>query len=175
MNRGSKGKTVYRKKYTPYPWKLDHVALRFEIGDAFTRVSSKLQISRNELATPAPDIELDGEDMTLVSISIDGQALEESRFTTNRDKLVIHDAPDKCTLEMEVEIKPHENTALVGLYPSGDFLLTQCEAEGFRRITYFPDRPDVMSCFEVTLVADAKRYPVLLSNGNPVESGELEW
>ena len=174
MNRGAKGKTVYRKEYTPYPWKLDHVALRFEIGDAFTRVSSKLQISRNELATPSADIELDGEDMTLVSISIDGRALEESRFSVAPGRLVIHDAPDKCTLEMEVEIKPHENTALVGLYPSGDFLLTQCEAEGFRRITYFPDRPDVMSCFEVTLVADAKRYPVLLSNGNPVDSGGLD-
>ena len=174
MKKGATGKTVYRKEYTPYPWNLEHVTLRFEIGDSVTRVSSKLQIHRNEATSPVTDIELDGQDMELVSISMNGRRLEESGYSIQSDKLVVHDAPEKCTLEMVVDIKPHENTALVGLYPSGNFLLTQCEAEGFRNITYFPDRPDVMSCFEVTLVADAKRYPVLLSNGNPVDSGELE-
>jgi aminopeptidase N len=99
--------------------------------------------------------------------------LPDSGFSVNSDKLLIHGVPEICSLEIEVLIKPQENTALVGLYPSGDFLLTQCEAEGFRKITYFPDRPDVMTRYEVTIVADKQRYPVLLSNGNAVDSGEF--
>jgi aminopeptidase N len=95
-------------------------------------------------------------------------------YSLTVDKLIIHNAPESCVLTIEVLTKPKENTTLDGLYPSGDFLLTQCEAEGFRKITYFPDRPDVMTRFEVTITADAKRYPVLLSNGNAVNSGELE-
>jgi aminopeptidase N len=173
MKKGVTGKAVFRDKYTPYPWTLDHAALRFEIGDESTKVSSKLRIIRNELAAEASDIALDGQDMELLSLTMDGIKLEGKRFTVHPDRLIIHDAPAECTLETEVLIRPHENSNLVGLYPSGDFLLTQCEAEGFRRITYFPDRPDVMTRFEVTLVADRQRYPVLLSNGNAVDSGAL--
>ena len=123
---------------------------------------------RNRLAAASPDISLDGQDMELQSLTMDGVRLEEGRYSLHPDHLIIHDAPDSCTLEIEVLIRPHENSNLVGLYPSGDFLLTQCEAEGFRRITYFPDRPDVMTRFEVTVLADRQRYPVLLSNGNAV-------
>ena len=173
MKKGATGKAVIRKEYTPYPWNLEHVSLRFEIGENSTRVLSEFQIERKEESGLAGDIELDGQNMELVSVSIDGRRLNETGFSKNPDKLIIHDAPLSCRLDIEVLIKPHENTALDGLYPSGKFLLTQCEAEGFRKITYFPDRPDVMTCYDVTVVADRQRYPVLLSNGNAVASGDL--
>jgi aminopeptidase N len=173
MRKGTSGKAVYRNEYTPYPWILENVMLRFEIGDDSTRVLSKLKISRNDAVSAASEIELDGQDMELVSVALDGRALGDKEFSSNADKLFIHNTPESFSLEIEVLIRPQENTALVGLYPSGDFLLTQCEAEGFRKITYFPDRPDVMTRFEVTVVADKQRYPVLLSNGNAVDSGEF--
>ena len=174
MKNSTARKIVRRVEYTPYPWILDHVVLRFEIGDDTTRVLSRLHIRRNDACAPAADIDLDGQDMELISVSLDGLPLDDSGFTKTSEQLLIHDAPASCTLEIEVQIEPLKNTTLTGLYPSGDFLLTQCEAEGFRRITYFPDRPDVMSRYEVTLVADKARYPVLLSNGNSVGSGEFE-
>ncbi len=174
MKKIAVSKTVLRENYRPFAWILDQVKLRFEIGDESTRVLSELQLSRNPLARPSDDIELDGQQMELVSVRMDGKLLVPGDYSLNTDKLVIHNVPDSCALTIEVLIKPQENTALEGLYPSGEFLLTQCEAEGFRKITYFPDRPDVMTRFEVTITADAKRYPVLLSNGNAVDSGELD-
>jgi aminopeptidase N len=174
MKSGTPGKTVFRKDYTAYPWTLDRVSLNFDIGLEATRVRSALHFQRNGDADRADDIELDGENMELVSVALDGLQLSENKYSTSPEKLVIHSAPDKGVLEIEVMISPKSNTALEGLYPSGDFLLTQCEAEGFRKITYFPDRPDVMTRFEVTLVADRERYPVLLSNGNRVDSGVLD-
>lgn len=173
MKSNTSGKVVYRLDYSPYPWTLEHAALRFEIDREVTRVLSKLQFSRKDAAGTVTDIELDGQNMELVAIAMNGNVLTGSGYTCNENELIIHDAPATCTLEIEVLIKPAENTALEGLYPSGDFLLTQCEAEGFRKITYFPDRPDVMTRFEVTILADKQRYPVLLSNGNPVDSGDL--
>jgi aminopeptidase N len=174
MKKGAIGKAVCREEYTPYPWTLEHARFRFEIGDDSTRVFSQLKIERNAAVSPAQDIELDGQLMELIAVSIDGRTLESNGYTQSSDKLIIHGAPDVCVLDIEVLIKPQENTALEGLYPSGKFLLTQCEAEGFRKISYFPDRPDVMTRFDVTVVADKQRYPVLLSNGNAVDSGELE-
>jgi aminopeptidase N len=174
MKKAAVSKTVFRENYKPFAWILDQVKLRFEIGDEYTRVISKLQLSRNPSAVPVEDIELDGQQMELVSVLMDDKALAPGDYSLNADKLIIHNAPDSCALTIEVLIKPRENTALEGLYPSGEFLLTQCEAEGFSKITYFPDRPDVMTRFEVTITADRKRYPVLLSNGNAVNSGELD-
>ncbi len=174
MKKAAVSKTVFRENYKPFAWILDQVKLRFEIGDEYTRVISKLQLSRNPSAAPVEDIELDGQQMELVSVLMDDKALAPGDYSLNADKLIIHNAPDSCALTIEVLIKPRENTALEGLYPSGEFLLTQCEAEGFSKITYFPDRPDVMTRFEVTITADRKRYPVLLSNGNAVNSGELD-
>ena len=173
MKKDASGIVVYRKDYSPYPWTLENVVLRFEIGDESTRVLSRFQISRNEAAGAVTDIELDGQEMDLVCVAINGRRLESNEFSSNADKLFIHNLPESFSLDIEVLIRPQENTALEGLYPSGDFLLTQCEAEGFRKITYFPDRPDVMTRFEVTVVADKQRYPVLLSNGNAVDSGEF--
>jgi len=173
MKKEASGILVYRKEYSPYPWTLENVAIRFEIGDESTRVLSRFQISRNEAAGAVTDIELDGQEMDLVCVAINGRRLESNEFSSNADKLFIHNLPESFSLDIEVLIRPQENTALEGLYPSGDFLLTQCEAEGFRKITYFPDRPDVMTRFEVTVVADKQRYPVLLSNGNAIDSGEF--
>jgi len=174
MKKDASAKAVFRKEYSPYPWALENVVLRFEIGDESTRVLSRFQIIRNKAVSAVTDIELDGREMELVSVSMDGRRLESKEYSSTAEKLIIHDVPERFSLDIEVVIKPQENTALVGLYPSGDLLLTQCEAEGFRNITYFPDRPDVMTRFEVTLVADKNRYPVLLSNGNAVDSGEFD-
>ena len=174
MKKAAVSNTVFRTNYRPFAWILEQVKLRFEIGDESTRVISELQFSRNPAARPSDNIELDGQEMELVSVLMDGKLLTTANYSLNADKLVIHNAPDSCVLTIDVLIKPQENTALEGLYPSGEFLLTQCEAEGFRKITYFPDRPDVMTRFEVTITADVKRYPVLLSNGNAVDSGELD-
>jgi aminopeptidase N len=175
MQQGAAGKAVYRKDYTPYPWMVEKVRLRFEIGPESTRVQSELDLRRNPASPGAAnaDIELNGQSMELLALSVDGRRLEPDAFTLTADKLVVHAAPDACQLQIEVSIRPQENTALEGLYPSGGFLLTQCEAEGFRKITYFPDRPDVMTRYEVTIVADRERYPVLLSNGNAVGAGSL--
>jgi aminopeptidase N len=162
---------VYRKDYVAYPWTIERASLRFEIGNESTRVLSKMQFSRTDVAVT--DIELDGQNMELVSLALNGRILGDKDFSCLPGKLVIHNSPASCDVEMEVLIRPYENTALEGLYPSGDFLLTQCEAEGFRKITYFPDRPDVMTRFDVTVVADKQRFPVLLSNGNAVDSGDL--
>jgi len=173
MKNGGSGKVVYRKDYTPYPWTLDWVKLRFEIGDNTTRVLSKLQFSRDGAGADCADIELDGQELELISIAMDGKVLSQGEYSQSTEKLIVHGAPRQCLLDIEVLIRPYENTALEGLYPSGNFLLTQCEAEGFRKITYFPDRPDVMTRFDVTVVADGQRFPVLLSNGNAVDSGKM--
>ncbi|NND58247.1 MAG: aminopeptidase N, partial [Xanthomonadales bacterium] len=173
MKRESSGNAVYRSDYKPYPWTLEKAALHFEIGADVTRIRSELHFRLKDANSEAGEIALDGQNLELVSAALNGQVLSEGRYSRDDDHLVIHDAPATSTLELEVLIRPQENTALEGLYPSGEFLLTQCEAEGFRKITYFPDRPDVMTRFEVTIVADSERYPILLSNGNPVDSGTL--
>jgi aminopeptidase N len=174
MTKDESARVVFRKDYQPWPWKLDRVTFRFEIGEEATRVISSLALRPNPETEPASVIELDGEDMELVSLSIDGRQLRPDEYTQTGKGLSVECNGGSCRLDVEVEIRPGENTALEGLYCSGEFMLTQCEAEGFRKITYFPDRPDVMTVFDVTLIADGKRYPVLLSNGNAVESGELD-
>lgn len=172
MKKGTASTAVYRTDYAPYPWKLGHLNLWFDIGQDSTRVRSEMSLERNPCATANNDIELDGQKMELISVLLDGRELQPGGFSQDADKLIIHNAPDACTLNIEVLIKPQENTSLEGMYPSGGFLLTQCESEGFRKITYFPDRPDVMTRYEVTISADKIKYPVLISNGNAVASGE---
>jgi aminopeptidase N len=174
MKKGSRSKAIQRRDYAPYPWTLDEARFRFEIGGETTRVLSEIQFQRNPDAAASSEIALDGQDMDLVSVALDGRELGPEDYQRTPDRLIIRRAPDRGRLDIEVLIRPQDNTALEGLYPSGDFLLTQCEAEGFRKITYFPDRPDVMTSYDVTLVADRERYPVLLSNGNAVASGETE-
>ncbi len=167
----SSPRTIYRKDYRPPEFLIDHVELRFELGEESTRVQSKLALRRN--GSRAGPLRLDGSELELVSLALDGEPLARHRYRHESDTLTITGVPDKFELEVVTRIRPQENTALEGLYKSGGNFCTQCEAEGFRKITFFLDRPDVMSRYETTIVADAARYPVLLSNGNPVDGGSL--
>jgi len=158
----------------PAYW-VDQVELEFELAAQLTRVSARLQVRRNlETATADTALVLDGQQLKLKSIAIDGRPLAPTEYELAADSLSIASVPASFVLETVCEISPEQNTALEGLYASGNMLCTQCEAQGFRRITYFPDRPDVMSRYRVRLSADKQRYPVLLCNGNPVEQGELD-
>jgi len=172
MKKGAASKAVYRKDYTPYPWDISDVELRFDIGEFSTLVSTKMTVKIAGSGAKRQLLELDGTDLELLSIGVDGETLEESRYVISGEKMSISGLPDECVLETQVRIRPAENTALEGLYQSGDFLLTQCEAEGFRKITWFPDRPDVMACYSVVIEAAASTHPVLLSNGNAAASGQ---
>jgi aminopeptidase N len=174
MKKGASATEIYRKDYTKFPWEISKLELRFSIGDSFTTVHSLMQLKSRQEGSDASELLLDGKELELKAISIDGQQLDESRYEVSGETMRISDVPESCVLETEVHIRPAENTALEGLYQSGNFLLTQCEAEGFRKITWFPDRPDVMTRFSVWVEADKQSYPVLLSNGNAMESGELE-
>ena len=129
MKKGTASTAVYRTDYAPYPWKLGHLNLWFDIGQDSTRVRSEMSLERNPCATANNDIELDGQKMELISVLLDGRELQPGGFSQDADKLIIHNAPDACTLNIEVLIKPQENTSLEGMYPSGGFLLTQCESE----------------------------------------------
>ena len=166
--------TINRKDYTPPPYLIDTVDLHFELDEALTRVSSRLTFRANPAVTWGQQpLLLDGADLTLVSLKIDGIELQPERYRVEGENLIIDQVPEAFVLEAVTEISPQNNTALEGLYVSGPMLCTQCEAEGFRRMTYFLDRPDVMSAYTVTLVANKAKRPVLLANGNLEEMGEL--
>jgi aminopeptidase N len=169
-------KPVRLADYQPPAFLIDTVDLTFELGEAETRVKSRLAVRRNPAAAdPAAPLELDGDALELVSVALDGERLGSNRYRlTSEGGLVVEDVPDAFALEIETRIDPQDNTALSGLYVSGGNFCTQCEPEGFRRIAYFVDRPDVMARYTVTIVADKGRCPVLLSNGNPAGSGEAE-
>ena len=134
MKKGATRKAVYRKEYKPYPWNLERAELRFEIDDDATRVVARLDFSSKD-PNEVRDIVLDGENLELISVSLDGRKLNQDEYSQESHRLLVYKAPPSCRLVTEVLIQPNENTALEGLYPSGDFLLTQCEAEGFRKIT----------------------------------------
>jgi aminopeptidase N len=174
MSKRTAADTIYRKDYRPYPWKLERAELFFAIGDPETRVTAILDFESRDASGPPGSIVLDGCNLELLSISLNGEPLGEDRYRVEGEQLTIDTDEQRVRLETEVAIRPWENTALEGLYGSGAFLLTQCEPEGFRKITWFPDRPDVMTVYEVTIEADRERYPVLLSNGNAVASGAGE-
>src|SRR6185312_8952261 len=125
-----------------------------------TRVSSRLAVRRNPAFPDAnAPLSLDGEALTLLRVALNGEELGANRYVHQDDKLLIPDMPDAATLEIETRIAPKDNTELSGLYTSNGSFFTQCEAEGFRRITYFPDRPDVMARFTATITADATAVP----------------
>ncbi len=166
---------VHLKDYVPYPFEINSVDLDFDLGRKVTRVRAVLAITPQG---PGP-MRLDGDALRLLSIAL-GQPgaavspLDPSEFTVDPRGLTLHTPPaGPFTLETEVEISPEANTALSGLYLSGGRLCTQCEAEGFRRITYYPDRPDVMSSFRVRMAGPKDEFPILLSNGTPGASGDL--
>ena len=159
--------------YQPPSFLIDAVDLVFELGEEKTSVKARLSVRRNPAATaPSAPLKLDGRELELVSIALDGEALGPNRFVVDDEALTIASVPEEFTLDIETRIEPQNNTVLSGLYKSGGNFCTQCEPEGFRRITYFLDRPDVMARFTTTILADKARYPVLLSNGNPADQGE---
>ena len=160
---------VYRSDYTPPDWLVPDIALDLDLAAASTRVGAKLTVRRNG-AHNRPLV-LDGDGLQPVAVRVDGQVINDWRI--DNGKLVIDIAGDTATVETEVAIAPERNTKLMGLYASGGLLCTQCEAEGFRRITFFPDRPDVLSRYAVRMTADKAAYPILLANGDNVGSGDL--
>ncbi len=166
--------TIYRKDYAPPDYLVETIDLRFELGEETTQVHSRLTVKANhDTAQEGRPLRLDGHRATLRSLTLDGTTLSEAQYAVDDEGLTIAKVPAIFTLEVTTEIRPQDNTFLEGLYRSSGMFCTQCEPEGFRSITYFPDRPDVLAIFTVTIVADRTRYPVLLANGNLMESGEL--
>ena len=160
--------------YRAPAWRVREIALEFDLDRGATQVDSTLQLECDE---PGESLRLDAVDLELLAIEVDGRALAAGEYQVEADAILVHGLPARASLRTRVRIAPARNTALQGLYASGapdaGFLLTQCEAEGFRRITPFPDRPDVLARYEVTLRAERARYPLLLANGNPDGAGEL--
>jgi len=157
--------------YRPPAFLIDEVLLTFDLQPNATRVTAKIAVRRN--GDHAAPLRFNGERLTLISAAIDGRLLGEAERTLDAEFLTIPGVPDAFVLETEVEIDPENNKALEGLYMSGGRFCTQCEAEGFRKITYWPDRPDVLARFTVRIEAD-QAFSRLLSNGNLIEAGELE-
>ncbi|MCL2345890.1 MAG: aminopeptidase N, partial [Desulfobulbus sp.] len=160
--------TIYLKDYTPPAWLIDTVDLDFDIGGEATVVTATLAVRRNPGVAARP-LALDGEELETLAVRLNGQPADHELTPTT---LILANTPEQFSLQTVVRIHPDRNTRLSGLYRSRDGYFTQCEAQGFRRITWFLDRPDVMSTYTVTLHAERARFPVLLANGNPVAAGE---
>ena len=165
---------IYLKDYTPPHYWIETVDLVFELGEVHSLVTSTLKCVRNSAFRTGQPLVLQGEQLELVSVKLDGETLDKSAYVVTDKGLTIADAPERFKLEIVTRIQPQNNTSLEGLYQSSGNFCTQCEAEGFRKITYYADRPDVMALFSTTIIADRDKYPVLLSNGNPVEQGEYD-
>jgi aminopeptidase N len=163
----------FRADYQAYPYAIDSLELLFELGQDYTRVKATMRVKRKPGVAAHQPLVFDGEDLQTESIAIDGRVLGADEYSLGAESLTLANLPDQFELVTVVKIKPQENTQLSGLYKSSGNFCTQCEAEGFRRITWFADRPDVMTRYLVRIEADRKKYPVLLSNGNRVEAGEL--
>jgi len=167
-------KTKYLKDYRPPDYLIENVELHFDLGEEVTSVKASLHCSAvNKGDETRPPLVLDGRDLTLVSLALNGRRLQSEEYRADRESLSVFSVPDTFVLEIGTKIGPRHNTSLEGLYLSSGNFCTQCEAQGFRKITYFIDRPDVMTRYTVTIAADRDKYPVLLANGNLVDSGEL--
>ena len=160
-------KVTRREDYTPPDWLVPEIALDFDLDPANTRVKASLRVERN--GDHHRPLRLEGDALTALSVRVDGG---EADWAMDGSDLVIQLSSGGHRIETEVVISPERNTQLQGLYASGGMLCTQCEAEGFRRITFFPDRPDVLSKYKVKLTADKVRFPVLLANGDPIAQGD---
>ena len=178
--RTEQPKVIYLKDYQAPEYLIDETNLTFELYEDHTLVHAQLVMRRNpDRAAGAPDdglppLVLDGQQLELLSVALDDQALEAGQYQLDENHLTLQPTAATFTVDSTVRIHPESNTALEGLYKSGKMFCTQCEAEGFRKITYYLDRPDVMSSFTTTLSAEQHQYPVLLSNGNPIASGSEE-
>ena len=168
-------RTVRLKDYAPYPFLVDKVDLDVQLQPQHTRVTSQLKIKHNPKAQrAAADLVLNGQMLELSEVKLSGRKLLAADYSLTAETLTIHKVPSRAfTLELTTHCDPEANKALTGLYRSRGIYCTQCEAEGFRRISYFPDRPDVLSLYTTRLEADREDVPVLLSNGNLIESGKI--
>ena len=164
--------TIYLSDYRVPEFCIDKTHLLVQVDDDVTKVTATLHMRRNpESSNQEAPLELQGVELDLLHLFIDEQELHQPAFSLTKETLTVHKVPDVFVLRSVVNIKPQDNTSLEGLYKSATMYCTQCEAEGFRKITYYLDRPDVMSVFTTRIEACVERYPVLLSNGNPVASG----
>ena len=167
-----KPQLTYLKDYRPSAFLIDEAVLIIDLYETHALLNTTLTIRRNPEATQSSnDLVLDGECIQLKQVQLDGVLLSAAQYQVTPTQLIVHNVPNSFTVQTLVESKPHENTRLSGLYKSGSNFCTQCESQGFRRITYFLDRPDVLTHFTVTISADATNYPVLLSNGNRIAAG----
>jgi aminopeptidase N len=163
------------KDYSPPDYLVEEVELDVSLEPNAARVKSKLRLRTNPKVAPGRPLKLDGEGLTLESVSLDGIPLQPSDYTLDGVTLTIPRVPSlPFTLEIATLCDPEANTALSGLYRSRGTYCTQCEPEGFRRITFFIDRPDVLAVYTVRIEADKKAAPILLANGNPVAQGDIE-
>jgi len=163
---------IYRSQYQATDYSIEAVDLTFDLQDDSTVVQSVLQIKRRSQAKDDAPLVLDGDQLELLELRINEQLADKANFSASADQLVIKQLPSECQLSITTRIYPDKNTALSGLYRSNAMYCTQCEAHGFRRITYFLDRPDIMARYTTTIKANKTHYPVLLSNGNLVASGD---
>ncbi len=167
--------TKYRKDYSPSSHLINHVDLHFDLHEDRALVRSTLKLKSNPKSTSQNGVlKLDGKEQKLLSIQMDGKVLSQEDYILDEESLTLRGVPQNFELVIESEIKPQNNTALTGLYKSNNSFCTQCEAEDFRKITYYLDRPDVLSLFKTTIVADRQKYPTLLSNGNIIDQGGLD-
>jgi aminopeptidase N len=165
---------IKREDYRAPEWSIPHTGLVFELDPTATRVTSELTlVHTNEDEGSLCALTLQGVDCVLVSVSVDGSFLDEDTYNVSATELQLTNLPPRCVLSIVTVVNPDANKALEGLYRSSGNFCTQCEAEGFRKITYYLDRPDVLSVFDVEIIADAAEYPVLLSNGNRVSEEDL--
>jgi len=164
---------VHRKDYRAPDFTVERVDLEFDLGEEWTVVRSRLVVQRQRLGQRGAPLVLDGEGLETLSIAVDGRVLAPAEYTIAGDTLTLSALPERCTIETVVRIRPQDNKELSGLYKSSGNFCTQCEAQGFRRITWFLDRPDVMARFTTAITADTTKYPVLLSNGNRVGETKL--
>jgi aminopeptidase N len=174
MADASTPQPTHRRDYRVPDYLVDRVDLDVRLDPAATEVTARLAVRRNPAAGDGlPPLVLDGQELELVGVRLDGEPLGANRYSLDDEQLTIEAPPAAFELEITARTHPDRNTALEGLYLSNGVFCTQCEAEGFRRITWFPDRPDAMAVYRTRIEADRQRYPVLLSNGNLVERGEL--
>ncbi|MDB4032705.1 aminopeptidase N, partial [Porticoccaceae bacterium] len=168
--------TIYLNDYKVSPFLINKTDLVFDLGEHSTRVTTTLTVERNPQSTQQDAaLVLHGSaELDLQAVQINGQLLGKEDYVQDSDSLTLNNMPDSAVITTEVLIKPQLNTTMMGLYRSRTMYCTQCEAEGFRDITYYLDRPDVMSEFTTRVIADKTTYPVLLSNGNPIDQGDLE-
>src|SRR5215472_8186317 len=172
--RTEQARPVRLEDYRPPDWLVETVDLDVSLDATATRVRARLRLAPNPQAAAAAPVVLDGDELALTALAIDGEPAAPERYAATAERLTILQPPHRpFVLEVETRLDPSANTQLMGLYRSGSTYCTQCEAEGFRRITYFPDRPDVMAVYTTRIEADKAEAPVLLANGNLTASGEL--